>query len=205
MNQMQIKTSCRMNLQRVLFLSMFVSCVFVQSLEAQWSHLQPLARSGTIGSPGGTHPLVADGDTVHAVWWQKGAIQYRRSDDAGRTWTEAISLASSGKPQYPCSLELGGTVLHLIWTDSRNGGWELYYMRSMDAGKTWEKEVRLTPGIDQFRFGTAICGKNSISSGAVQLAWRRFRRASPPGPGLGATSTTSVRTTAAPLGKNRCG
>jgi hypothetical protein len=58
--------------------------------------------------------------------------------------------------QYPCSLELAGTVLHLIWPDSRNDGWELYYMRSTDAGKTWGKEVRLTPGIDMFRFGTAV-------------------------------------------------
>ena len=159
-NQTSVTTSRRRNLWSGLFLGAFVSCIFVQSLGAQWSPPQPLTGTGSIGSPGGTHPLVADGDTVYAVWCQRGTIRYRRSDDAGRTWTEALSLTSSGKAQYPCSLELAGTTLHLIWTDSRNGGWELYYMRSTDAGKTWEKEVRLTPGIDFFRFGTAICGKD---------------------------------------------
>jgi Neuraminidase (sialidase) len=68
-------------------------------------------------------------------------------------------VTSGGTAQYPCSLELADAVLHLIWVDSRNGGWELYYKRSSDAGKTWGKEIRLTTGIDMFRFGTAISGK----------------------------------------------
>ncbi|MDI9432421.1 MAG: sialidase family protein [Planctomycetota bacterium] len=67
--------------------------------------------------------------------------------------------------QYPCSLELAGTVLHVIWADSRNDGWELYYARSTDAGKTWGKEVRLTPDIDMFRFGTAVSGTN------IHIVW----------------------------------
>ncbi len=154
-----------MNLKRVRFLSVLLSCVFAQSLEAQWSPLQSLTGHGSIGSPGGTHPLAADGDTAHVVWWQDAAIRYRRSHDAGRSWTEAVPLTAHRTAQYPCSLELNGTVLHLIWTDSRNGGWELYYMRSADAGKTWGREVRLTPGIDMFRFGTAISGNN------VHVVW----------------------------------
>jgi len=108
---------------------------------------------------------VADGDAIHAVWCQGGAIQYRRSDDAGKTWTHTVPLTTSGKAQYPCSLELAGTILHLIWTDSRNPGWELYYMRSTNGGKTWGKEVRLTAGIDMFRFGTAVSGTN------VHIVW----------------------------------
>ena len=108
---------------------------------------------------------MADGDAIHAVWCQGGAIQYRRSDDAGKTWTHTVPLTTSGKAQYPCSLELAGTILHLIWTDSRNPGWELYYMRSTNGGKTWGKEVRLTAGIDMFRFGTAVSGTN------VHIVW----------------------------------
>jgi len=83
----------------------------------------------------------------------------------GGTWTQAAPLTDSEKAQYPCSLELAGTGLHIFWVDDRNGGWELYYRRSANAGSTWEKEVRLTPGIDMFRFGTAICGIN------VQIVW----------------------------------
>jgi hypothetical protein len=68
----------------------------------------PLASGGAIGSPGGTHPLVADGDTVHAVWGQGGAIHYRRSDDAGRTWTDAVPLTTHRTAQY---LELESSEL----------------------------------------------------------------------------------------------
>src|SRR5512143_2142671 len=87
--------------------------VFARSIPeaAQWSPLQSLSGNSAIGSPGGTHPLVASGDTVHAVWWQGGTIWYRRSDDAGRTWSQAVPLTVGGTAQYPCSLELAGTVL----------------------------------------------------------------------------------------------
>jgi len=143
-----------------LLLGIVITCAGAQPLAAQWSRVDTLARGGAIGSPGGTHPLVADGDTVHAVWGQGGAIQSRRSDDAGQSWTDAVPLTTHRTAQYPCSLELAGDDLHLLWLDSRNGGWELYAKRSADAGKTWGKDERLAPGLDIFRFGTAIAGKN---------------------------------------------
>ena len=141
-------------------LAIVITCVWTQSLAAQWSPMEKLARGGAIGSPGGTHPLVADGGTVHAFWGQGGAIHYRRSGDAGRTWTDAVSLTTHRTAQYPCSLELAGDDLHLVWLDSRNGGWELYAKRSSDAGKTWGDDERLAPGLDIFRFGTAISDKS---------------------------------------------
>jgi hypothetical protein len=88
-----------------------------------------------------------------------------RSSPRRGTWSKVVPLTVGGKAEYPCSLELAGNALHFIWTYSRNGGWELYYMRSTDAGRTWEKEVRLAPGIDMFRFGTAISGTN------VHIVW----------------------------------
>jgi hypothetical protein len=88
-----------------------------------------------------------------------------KSAQTRRTWTDAASLTTGQTAQYPCSLELAGTVLHVIWADSRNDGWELYYARSTDAGKTWGKEVRLTPDIDMFRFGTAVSGTN------IHIVW----------------------------------
>jgi len=131
-----------------------------------WSPLVPLTGGGAIGSPGGTHPLVTDGDVVRFVWVQDGCIYYRRSDDAGKTWTEPVPLTSGGTAVYPCSLELTGTALHLIWPDSRHDGrWEIYYRRSPDGGKTWEPETRLTHGVDLFRMGTAACGE------ALYMVW----------------------------------
>ena len=57
-------------------------------------------------------------------------------------------------------------VLHLIWPDTRNHGLaEPYYKRSTDGGKTWTEEVRLSPGTDLFRIGTAVSGS------AVHVVW----------------------------------
>ena len=68
-----------------LFVSLLAAGVVTQPLAAQWSPLQPLSGNDSIGSPGGSHPLVANGDKLHAVWWQGGAIHYQRSDNAGKT------------------------------------------------------------------------------------------------------------------------
>lgn len=136
-----------------------------QAPQSTWSPLAPLSGEGAIGSPGGTHPVAADGDTTHVVWAQRGDIHYRRSRDGGTTWEHAVRLTSSGSAQYPCSLELSGADLHLVWPDSRNGTWEVYHKRSTDAGATWGEDTRLTPGLDLFRMGTAISGAT------VHVAW----------------------------------
>jgi len=123
-----------------------------------WSALRPLSVDEAVGSPGGTHPLVTDGELVHVVWYQRGKILYRVSTDAGKTWGHINPLTSGVTAQYPCSLELSGSILHLIWPDSRNGRWELYHKRSIDGGNTWEADTQLTAGVDLFRFGTTISG-----------------------------------------------
>jgi len=130
-----------------------------------WSPLAPLSGTPAIGSPGGTHSLITDGNTVHAVWAQAGRIQYRRSADRGVTWGHAVPLTSGHSAQYPCSLELSPAALHLIWPDSRNGKWELFYKRSTDGGNTWGPDTLLTPGVDLFRMGTAISGT------AIHIVW----------------------------------
>ena len=130
-----------------------------------WTPLSPLSGTRAVGSPGGTHPLITHGDTVHFVWAQAGRILYRRSTDRGATWCDAVPLTSGHTAQYPCSLELSPSALHLFWPDSRNGTWEVFYKRSADGGKTWGPDTRLTPGVDLFRMGTAISGT------AIHIAW----------------------------------
>ena len=125
----------------------------------RWSRPAALSGRGAIGSPGGTHPLAMSGSDVHAVWVAGGNVHYRHSTDAGASWADAALLTSGGTAVYPCSLEASGSLLHLIWPDSRNAGaWEVYHKRSTDGGKTWGPEARLTPGVDLFRMGTAASG-----------------------------------------------
>ena len=125
---------------------------------ADWTPLAPFAGAGSIGSPGGTHPITIDGETVHAVYMQRGRLYYRRSTDAGVTWTHPVALTRGGTAQYPCSIELAGGTLHLFWPDSRDNRWEVYHKRSTDGGDTWGRDVALTHGTDLFRMGTAVSG-----------------------------------------------
>lgn len=117
-----------------------------------------MSGTGAIGSPGGTHPVAIDGDTVHAVWAEGGRILYRRSADAGMTWSKPVPLTSGHTAEYPCSLELAASCLHLIWPDRRDGSWAIYYKRSADGGVTWGPDTRLTHGVDLFRMGAAASG-----------------------------------------------
>jgi len=131
-----------------------------------WSRPVHIGGRGAVGSPGGTHPLATDGKTVYATWFHGGKIHLRRSTDGGVTWGHAAAATDGGTAMYPCSLEVSGSALHLIWPDTRRLGlWEPYYKRSTDGGKSWGKAVRLSPGADLFRMGTAVSGSS------VHLLW----------------------------------
>ena len=102
-----------------------------------------LSGDGAIGSPGGTHPLAFD-KTAYATWVQNGVIHLSTSDDGGVTWGDATRVTAHNTALYPCSLELSGPVLHLVWPDTRNHGLaEPYYKRSADGGRTWLPAERL--------------------------------------------------------------
>lgn len=131
-----------------------------------WSRPAPLSQTGATDSPGGTHPLAVEGNTVHAIWSRANNIYLRSSPDGGATWGHTLPVTAGGTALYPCSIEASGGALHLIWPDRRNDGkWEPYYKRSTDGGKTWSQEMRLSPGTHLFRPGTAACGP------AVHLVW----------------------------------
>jgi hypothetical protein len=42
------------------------------------------------------------------------------------------------------SVAASGTVVHVAWTDNRDGNEEIYYKRSVDGGLNWEADTRLT-------------------------------------------------------------
>jgi len=144
---------------------------------ASWSRPVQISGSGAIGSPGGTHPL-AFNETAYSAWVQQGIVYLSTSDDGGVTWDHASRVTAHNTALYPCSLELSGSALHLIWPDTRHLGLaEPYYKRSADGGKTWTEEVRLSPGTDLFRIGTAV------SDSAIHVVWfnRHFLEKIPAG------------------------
>jgi hypothetical protein len=55
-------------------------------------------------------------------------IHYRRSTDDGLTWESMVIVSDSGFSLY-ASIATGGTGVHLVWQDGRDGNPEVYYRR----------------------------------------------------------------------------
>lgn len=63
-----------------------------------------------------------------------------------------------------------GLFLHVVWFDSRDGNWEIYYKRSTDAGVSWGADMRLTDNISESRFPSV-----TVSGAVVHVVWFDLR------------------------------
>jgi hypothetical protein len=118
-------------------------------------------------------PSVAlSGSAVHVSWWDTrngpGDVYYERSTDCGASWGLETRLTSDSAIVYEPTIAAADSMVHIAWVDRRSGPdhYQVYYMRSTDAGATWEAETRLcdNPGSCQYPV-LAATGSN------VHVAW----------------------------------
>ncbi len=94
-------------------------------------------------------PSVAvTGSVVHVVWMDgrdgNDEIYYKYSSDAGVSWGSDTRLTNNtANSDYP-SIAVSGSLISVVWEDTRNGNDEIYYKRSTDGGVTWGADTRLT-------------------------------------------------------------
>jgi len=88
------------------------------------------------------------GANVHAVWGDSVdgnfEVYYRRSTDSGVTWSGTTRLTYNLSPSIGPSIFASGNNAHVVWMDSLDGNWEIYYKFSSDGGVTWSGDTRLT-------------------------------------------------------------
>jgi hypothetical protein len=98
-----------------------------------------------------TNPAIATDPfgRVHVVWHDypggDSEICYARSTDGGTTWAalKRLSWSSSDTDDPAVASDVSGNV-HVVWTDSTPGNWEIYYRKSADGGATWSAAKRIT-------------------------------------------------------------
>jgi Neuraminidase (sialidase) len=85
--------------------------------------------------------LTVAGDTVHVVY-HAGAVYYRRSTDAGRTWdvqTELVSADSMSASLLNRPLAVSGQTVSLVWANRNASGaiTSIKLRRSTNGGADW--------------------------------------------------------------------
>jgi hypothetical protein len=121
-----------------------------------------------------TYPAIATDPfgRIHVVWHDypggDSEICYTRSTDGGTTWAAPKRLSwSSGDTDDPAvASDVSGNV-HVVWTDSTPGNWEIYYRKSADGGATWSAAKRITWTAGQ-SFNPAVAVD---PSGSLHVVW----------------------------------
>ena len=129
----------------------------------------------TSNSASSEFPSVSvSGSVVHVVWsderdgnWE---IYYKRSTDGGSSWGQDTRLTNNTAGSYYPSVSVSGSVVHVVWLDSRDGNWEIYYKRSTGGGSSWGQDTRLTNST-AFSYYPSV----SVSGSVVHVVWQDDR------------------------------
>jgi hypothetical protein len=78
-------------------------------------------------------PSVAvSGSVVHVVWYDyrdgNEEIYYKRSTDMGVSWGADTRLTTNTALSRRPSVAVSGSAVHVVWSDFRDGNFEIYYM-----------------------------------------------------------------------------
>ncbi len=141
---------------------------------AQWGPEKRMSRgSGDVWRFG----IAADAGVLHLVWGSN-PVRYRRSLDEGATRSTDRILARRGEPRLTDPLVARGSNVYIVylrnfksakdWCCRRRTG-DIYFRRSLDGGKSWGREIRLTTGRGAHRISLAA------SDTRLDLVWSDFR------------------------------
>jgi len=59
-------------------------------------------------------------------------------------WVDDVRLTNDPGWSYYPHIAVNGDNIHVVWSDKRDGDFEVYYKKSIDNGVTWSDEIMLT-------------------------------------------------------------
>jgi hypothetical protein len=99
-----------------------------------------------------------------------GEIYTKCSTDWGITWSPDIRLTFEPARSSDPAVTLSGEKVHVVWSEDRDGNYEIYYKRSTDEGVTWSPDTRLTYAVNNGWFPSlAAVGDD------VHVVWWDYR------------------------------
>jgi hypothetical protein len=150
--------------------------LFANMANAQWEDDVRLTHDSSYSatSLNNAKCIAASGDTVHIVWTDErdgnSEIYYKRSVDAGITWSDDIRFTNNDANSKQPSIAVSGNDIYVVWADDREGDYEIYFEYSSDGGNNWENEKRLTFEVgNSYSPSIAVCGNN------LHIVWRDVR------------------------------
>lgn len=91
--------------------------------------------------------LAVSGDTVHVIFYQNtptgSALYYKHSYDGGATWSADTRLTQPPLNIDLPSMAVSGKYVHIGFRDNSGSSAVTYYLRSQDAGATWDTKVSM--------------------------------------------------------------
>jgi hypothetical protein len=119
--------------------------------------------------------ISVSGLSVHVVWWDyrdgpNGEIYHKRSLDGGMNWGADLRLTYNYSTSEATSVSVSVSFVHVVWHDSRDGGYAIYYKRSTDGGENWEADTRLSNNSTFSRDPSII-----VSGLVVHVVWEDNR------------------------------
>ena len=128
------------------------------------------------GNSPSRYPSIAVSDQIVHIAWQDErtgnyTIFYTSSSTAGETWQNERRLTNkfAGNSQFASICALG-SIVHLVWSDDRNGNTEIYYKHSTDDGVSWTLDTRLTMDSNISGYPSVSC-----SDSVVYVVWQDSR------------------------------
>ena len=95
----------------------------------------------TNNTAGSYTPSVAvSGSVVHLVWRDdrdgNPEVYYNCSTDGGVSWGSDTRLTNNTANSYLASVAVSGSAVHVVWSDNRDGNYEIYYKQDPTGNPT---------------------------------------------------------------------
>jgi hypothetical protein len=90
--------------------------------------------------------IAVAGNVIHLTWVDQRdgnrEVYYKRSTDGGFSWGNDTRLTSNGGDSDHPSVATAGNAVHVVWSDDRDGNYELYYKRDPTGGAGAMEDLR---------------------------------------------------------------